>query len=91
MSQCETIRSLKMFANRARIVCANARLAKIGARRATRKNISCLVGLSALADIGQVEPKTMFRDDEEFSEYKVELEKNLSRFLSQGGFGKRTD
>ena len=72
-----TIRGLKMFANRTRLICACAKLNNNDEDLGERQ-IRVLVGFSALANSGTIDQGHIFKQDDEFTEFKNQLTDKLN-------------
>ena len=76
---CKTIRSLKMFANRTRLVCAQEKFNKGVNERVARTQIARLVGFSALVNLGELNRSRVFKNKEEFDQFKHQMAEGLMR------------
>ena len=60
LNDCGTIRGLKMFANRVRLICARENIIRATQNKSICSQISFLVGFSALVNMGLIEQMHVF-------------------------------
>lgn len=87
---CKTIRSLKMFANRTRLVCAQAKFNKGANERVARTQIARLVGFSALVNLGKLNRSQVFNNEEDFDEFKRNIAEELVKSQMAHELDRRT-
>ena len=82
LDDCGTIRGLKMFANRVRLICARENITRTKQNRGIRSQISFWVGFSAIVNMKLIEQRHFFSDDKAFNVCFCEIRKNVLCKLS---------